>query len=450
MLILNRDFKMPDDGWCQLAPLGEFPHEAAGVVQVIDAEACEAMASRFAADAAKENFAGVLIDFDHFSLDVGQRSEAAGWIVALEARLSGQSGDSGQWAVGSGQAGPGRDGLWARIRWSDVGQAAVEGGRYRFLSPVWAKADCVDLGPSTDSAGSPQAGSGQVARRVRPVRLLNAAVTNDPNLKGILPLSNRTADHGSQTIDHRQQTIDHGHENRQPPSAEGQGVIGKDTTVDGRGVDFSPSGNGSVQKSESGEKSMKMVIEKLVNHLGLAADASETAVLAAMKDLPTVSAHAQLQNSQRELQGKHDALVADVGRLEADLVNRHLAEFEGVITESAKAFWSEQLLANRESALSVLGELRTRSQEPEARSQQVESPTGGATSSPGSGQGKKPLHNRAAARPSLRQGYAGQAGAAEVSDGKAVRMRNRAHEIVRAEGVPFSVAFRRAEKEVAG
>ena len=51
----------------------------------------------------------------------------------------------------------------------------VVGGRYRFLSPVWAKSDCEDLGND----------------RLRPVRLLNAAVTNDPNLKGILPLSNR-------------------------------------------------------------------------------------------------------------------------------------------------------------------------------------------------------------------------------------------------------------------
>ncbi|MCH8512323.1 MAG: hypothetical protein LAT83_11820 [Kiritimatiellae bacterium] len=43
------------------------------------------------------------------------------------------------------------------------------------MSPVWSRSDCVDLGDD----------------RVRPVRLLNAAVTNDPNLKGLVPLSNR-------------------------------------------------------------------------------------------------------------------------------------------------------------------------------------------------------------------------------------------------------------------
>ena len=38
-LILNRDLEMPDDGWYQLAPPGEFPHAATGVVPVDDAQA---------------------------------------------------------------------------------------------------------------------------------------------------------------------------------------------------------------------------------------------------------------------------------------------------------------------------------------------------------------------------------------------------------------------------
>ena len=67
-------------------------------------------------------------------------------------------------------------GLWALIRWSDHGEEAVRGGRYRFLSPVWSRDDC-------------QAVAGN---RLRPVRLLNAAVTNAPNLNGLRPLSNRT------------------------------------------------------------------------------------------------------------------------------------------------------------------------------------------------------------------------------------------------------------------
>lgn len=160
-LLLNRDgFQMPADGWYQVAPLGEFAHAQAGLVQVVDPEACAAMVNRFADEATGANFAGLLVDFDHFSLDGEKRSEAAGWITALENRDGG---------------------LFAKIRWSDVGEEAVKGGRYRFLSPVWSRSDCVDLGNG----------------RVRPVRLLNAAVTNDPNLKGMQPLSNSAATAGA-------------------------------------------------------------------------------------------------------------------------------------------------------------------------------------------------------------------------------------------------------------
>ena len=160
-LLLNRDgFQTPADGWYQVAPLGEFGHAQAGLTQVVDAEACQAMANRFDEEAKAPNFAGLLVDFDHFSLDGEKRSEAAGWITALQNRDGG---------------------LFAKIRWSDVGESAVKGGRYRFLSPVWNRADCVDLGDG----------------RMRPVRLLNAAVTNDPNLKGMQPLSNSAAAAGA-------------------------------------------------------------------------------------------------------------------------------------------------------------------------------------------------------------------------------------------------------------
>lgn len=356
-LIVNRDtFRMPEDGWYQLAPLGEFPHTAVGVIQVVDTEACVAMVARFTADAAVDNFAGLLVDFDHFSLDDRARSEAAGWIAELTCRETG---------------------LWGKIRWSDLGEEAVKGGRYRFLSPVWARSDCVDLGNG----------------RVRPVRLLNAAVTNDPNLKGLMPLAN------SGPVDSR------------ASYGEAHGVLGKDGLT------------------------MKRVIETLVNHLGLGADATEDAILEKMQGLPGLTAVADLQNSLRDLQGKHDALATELKEVEGELVNRHLTDFEGVISDGAKAFWSEQLLRNREGALVALGDMKKGA---EAR--------GAAEDGRGDAGTRKPLHNRATARPVP----PGQGAQGSESDGKAVKIRNRAHELVKAEGVPFTVAFRRAEKEVTG
>jgi hypothetical protein len=42
----------------------------------------------------------------------------------------------------------------------------------------------------------------------------------------------------------------------------------------------------------------------------------------------------------------------------------------------------------------------------------------------------------------------GPGAAGAVTDSRAVKIRNRAHEIARSDKVAFSVAFRRAEKEV--
>jgi len=149
------DFVLASDGWVHVTPCGEFPHAGAGVVQVIDRAACDAMAAEFNSRKADTNFPGVLVDFDHFSLDTSQSSEAAGWITELESRDTG---------------------LWARVRWSDAGIAAVQGGRFRLMSPVFLPpSQCEDLGGG----------------RIRPRELVSVALTNEPNIKGGRPLANR-------------------------------------------------------------------------------------------------------------------------------------------------------------------------------------------------------------------------------------------------------------------
>ncbi len=417
-LILNRDFKMPDDEWYQLAPLGEFPHAVAGVVQVVDAEACTAMVGRFKADSAIPNFAGLLVDFDHFSLDDRARSEAAGWIIALEARTQEAEGRQ-DGSAGTPRPTQSNSGLWGKIRWSDLGEVAVKGGRYRFLSPVWARSDCVDLGPDPLSGRD----------RVRPVRLLNAAVTNDPNLKGLRPLSNSGRDHRPQTIDHRPGDGESGQE-----VAKNSGrVYGKN----GDPVDSCAStGRANIQKG----RSMKAVIEKLVNHLGLAADATEAVILEKLAGLPVLTVVTELQNSLSAARTELDALKGTLKGVEGELVNRHLEEFAGVVTEKTKEFWTGQLMTNRQTALAALEDLAT------GRASGREEPTP-TPSKEGNKEGsRKPLHNRATARPVI----PGQGAGSADGDSKAVKIRNRAHELVAAEKIPFGVAFRRAEKEVVG
>jgi hypothetical protein len=156
--ILNRDFVLPKDGWYHIAPIGTFHHEPSGMDQVIDKESIASMVDTFHEEekAAGPHWPGILVDFDHFSHDTDKPTMAAGWIEDLQGRP---------------------DGLWGLIHWSDLGEAAVRGGRYRLISPVWNVDDCKQVDKET----------------IKPMKLHRVAVTNDPNIKGMVPMSNRMA-----------------------------------------------------------------------------------------------------------------------------------------------------------------------------------------------------------------------------------------------------------------
>jgi len=178
--LLNRNFTLPPDGFYQVVPRGEWPVTldvdqarqikgypvatlpAAGyvrVIQVVDEAACAAMMNRFAEIEATPNFAGMLWDYDHFSNDTNKSSEAIAWGLKMENRA---------------------DGLYQSIRFAGDGETKIKTGAFRFPSPVWNPSDCEWIGNG----------------RVRPLRLDRVAATNDPNMKGIKPLSNRAGDSG--------------------------------------------------------------------------------------------------------------------------------------------------------------------------------------------------------------------------------------------------------------
>jgi hypothetical protein len=167
--------------------------------------------------------------------------------------------------------------------------------------------------------------------------------------------------------------------------------------------------------------------------------------------MPALTAVAELQNSLTAARTELDALKAAMKGVEGELVNRHLAEFEGVISEATKPFWAQQLISNRAGAVAALGELKELAASGKGEAGVGKGEAAGGNPSAGSGQGgsgqtRKPLHNRVTARP-VPPGQGG--GGGTEGDSKAVKIRNRAQEIVATEKIPFSVAFRRAEKEVA-
>jgi hypothetical protein len=418
-LILNRNFELPADGWHQLAPLGEFPHAAAGIVQVIDAAACTLMVAAFeTVKNSSGNFPGLLIDFDHFSLDAAKHSEAAGWITDLKfvspifahqrssADNSPATSSSESFVPSVVKNYPSGAGLFAQIRWTDTGEAAVKGGRYRFLSPVWAKSDCEDLGND----------------RLRPVRLLNAAVTNDPNLKGILPLSNRSPAEPQK---------------KSPASASApirvnpcSSVVQKSPSPIGvhsrqfavknsRSFDFSPLGNNTNKETR-----MQPVIDALLNKLNLPADAAQDAIITAIENMAAPDDIAALTNR-------------------AETAESSLADLQAAQLESdADAFLEANaaLIGNRDEVRAQFIENRTLT---EAVFKNLKAPAAPApaTRHP-SPDTRSPLHNRDSRLAATRNRDA------SASESTAVKIRNRASEIMKSEPVAYTEAFRRAEQEL--
>lgn len=161
-LTLNRSetdaakFTLPADGWYQISKTGavtktlEIPGgKSVRIRQVITDADHDAIVAHYRAKPEE-----LLVDYDHFSADSGKQTTAGAWITDVEAR---------------------GDGLFAQMRLSSSGRAALEGGDYRHFSPV--------LGfPVRDYKAGEEA---------HPVALLGGALTNQPTFKGMLPLSNR-------------------------------------------------------------------------------------------------------------------------------------------------------------------------------------------------------------------------------------------------------------------
>lgn len=154
-LLFNREFAFDPNEEVEVLRSGDYPHSS-GIVQVIDDLAHRTIEAQFNAEKQRQNFPGLLVDFDHFSSDVTKPSEAAGWITNLR-----QDGDR----------------LLAKVNWSRAGEDAVRSGRYRLLSPVFNRHEMEAI----------------ANKRYRPLRLDSVGLTNAPNMRGLAPISNRSA-----------------------------------------------------------------------------------------------------------------------------------------------------------------------------------------------------------------------------------------------------------------
>ena len=150
-------FEIPSDNFIMVLKAGDWDNAEAGICQHVDQEAFDRILAAFKEQSSQDNFPGLLVDYDHFSHRPDRPSGAAAWIVDLKQR---------------------DDALWAEFRFTKSGRELVEGGEYRLTSPVLDRFESYEGAPSE--------------KHLRPGRLLRVGLTNDPNMKGFVPASNRT------------------------------------------------------------------------------------------------------------------------------------------------------------------------------------------------------------------------------------------------------------------
>lgn len=266
--LYNR-FQPAPDGYAQFVPKGEFPwysETGDGLIQVVDDEAIEKIFNNLPDE--------LFIDKEHLS-ERPEHGDAMGWGYPEQAQIR-------------------ADGLYIKPKWSDLGLANISGGRVRYISPVFDPATIEPLGID-EHTGLP---------RYRVTRMLEAGLTNKPNMRGIKPISNRK------------------------PGGPGGEQPGR------------PNPAATTKENQT---------MKLINRaLKLAPDASEESAVAALEALQNTAAKVpDLEKEITDLKNRNQTLLA--AQVEADL-----EKFADRITDETKPKWQAALLANRESTIELL------------------------------------------------------------------------------------------------
>lgn len=157
-IIRNRAETVTKEGWIHIVPAGELPNHEAGVVQVLDDQALDAILRNIAADRTRlgDRWPGLYAGREHFIYNDNQDSAALAWFKDFEKRP---------------------DGIWAKEDGlTDLGREAIRNGRYKFTSFVADRRDAERLGDN----------------RYRILKLDTVGFTNQANGKELLtPMTNR-------------------------------------------------------------------------------------------------------------------------------------------------------------------------------------------------------------------------------------------------------------------
>jgi len=282
VVIFNRNALQSAKGWIHIVPKGELPNREAGIVQVLDDES---LASIFAGIEKDKNrlgdkWPGIYAGREHFIYNSEQDSEALAWFKDFEIR---------------------GDGIWAKDDgMTDIGTDALKNRRYKFTSFVADRSDLKKI----------------EGNRYRVMRIETVGFTNQANGKELLtPITNRQGaavpcpDCGTPM----------------------KPMAGDKMFCPDCGKTLADAGASAANQKQATKNKMKNIATKL----GLAAEASEDAILAEVTkltnrgdissaDLVTLRAEHKTRGEQNQtLLGEQvDGLLAEHGIKDEKVMNR--------------------------------------------------------------------------------------------------------------------------------
>jgi len=265
--ICNRVPAAVDNGWIHIVPMGELPNAAAGIVQVLDDQAMDAILAGIDKDKNRlgDNWPGIYGGREHFIYDADKDSAALAWFKEFEKRPNG---------------------IWARADGlTPSGQAAVANREYKYTSFV------------SDPSGLEQVGGNQY----RVLKIETVGFTNYANGKELLtPITNRSGKKAPVPAD--------------GCCPEGHGKLVPDD--DGDGDLVCPACHthfaGSGETVEANQAKNRHHMKNITKVLGLADEASEDAILSAVTRLKNRLTELEpLAEENRQLKNRHAQFNAE-------------------------------------------------------------------------------------------------------------------------------------------
>jgi phage I-like protein len=171
---LTNDFRVLQDNWVQITPLGDFPNAGP-----LDASRRHVYPKGVIQRVNRQSVTDMVNDFNAFKKEMGDKFAGLPWYIGHPDMDSERYRDSKSYGWIMEVKDGGDQGLMGNVKWTDEGKALKEGGSYKYFSPCW------------DWDHSKQMAMENGKPVLFPNMLISVGFTNQPQIP-VLPLSNET------------------------------------------------------------------------------------------------------------------------------------------------------------------------------------------------------------------------------------------------------------------